>query len=168
MTNDYTPPRRRMVEAIGEPKLIDTSADERLGRIFSSRTVKIYPPSPISMEWKTRSKGSSAISDMPRKVSKSASRYSISSRPVGGGRVVSRRTPEEADGAFSDLHAGDRRTGEPGFQITAGPLPAGADVDLLENKYGIARRRLTGLISPGPPSGSTRSAATSRASASSS
>jgi serine protein kinase len=39
----YATAQERMVEAIGEPKLIDTSADERLGRIFSNRTIKIYP-----------------------------------------------------------------------------------------------------------------------------
>lgn len=33
----------RMVDAIGEPTLVDTSADERLGRIFLNRTIKIYP-----------------------------------------------------------------------------------------------------------------------------
>jgi len=39
----YATAQERMVEAIGEPTLIDTSADERLGRIFANRTVKIYP-----------------------------------------------------------------------------------------------------------------------------
>ena len=39
----YASAPERMVEAIGEPNLVDTSKDERLGRIFSNRTVKIYP-----------------------------------------------------------------------------------------------------------------------------
>ena len=39
----YATAQERMVTAIGNPTLIDTSADERLGRIFSNRTVKIYP-----------------------------------------------------------------------------------------------------------------------------
>jgi serine protein kinase len=33
----------RMIAAIGEPELIDTSADPRLGRIFLNRTIKRYP-----------------------------------------------------------------------------------------------------------------------------
>ena len=33
----------RMVEAIGEPTVIDTSEDSRLSRIFMNRTIKIYP-----------------------------------------------------------------------------------------------------------------------------
>jgi serine protein kinase len=32
-----------MLKAIGEPKMVDTSKDPRLGRIFENRTIKIYP-----------------------------------------------------------------------------------------------------------------------------
>src|SRR4029453_17854546 len=39
----YATAPERMVDAIGEPTLVDTSADERLGRIFANRTIKIYP-----------------------------------------------------------------------------------------------------------------------------
>lgn len=39
----YASAAERMLEAIGEPRLIDTSADERLGRIFMNRTIKVYP-----------------------------------------------------------------------------------------------------------------------------
>ena len=39
----YASAAERMLEAIGKPKLFDTSQDERLGRIFSNRTIKIYP-----------------------------------------------------------------------------------------------------------------------------
>ena len=34
----------RMVAAIGEPELVDTSQDPRLGRIFLNRTIKRYEP----------------------------------------------------------------------------------------------------------------------------
>jgi len=39
----YASAAERMVTAIGEPELIDTSADPRLGRIFMNRTIKRYP-----------------------------------------------------------------------------------------------------------------------------
>ena len=39
----YATAPERMVDAIGEPTLVDTSSNERLGRIFSNRTIKIYP-----------------------------------------------------------------------------------------------------------------------------
>ena len=32
-----------MLAAIGEPELVDTAKDPRLGRIFMNRTIKIYP-----------------------------------------------------------------------------------------------------------------------------
>ena len=33
----------RMIAAIGEPELVDTSQDQRLSRIFLNRTIKRYP-----------------------------------------------------------------------------------------------------------------------------
>jgi serine protein kinase len=39
----YATAPERMVDAIGEPTFIDTSKDERLGRIFANRTIKIDP-----------------------------------------------------------------------------------------------------------------------------
>lgn len=39
----YATAAERMVAAIGEPELVDTSKDTRLSRIFSNRTVRVYP-----------------------------------------------------------------------------------------------------------------------------
>jgi serine protein kinase len=39
----YATPAERMLAAIGEPKTVDTSRDERLGRIFGNRNVRFYP-----------------------------------------------------------------------------------------------------------------------------
>lgn len=39
----YALASERMIAAIGEPELIDTSRDPRLSRIFSNRTLRIYP-----------------------------------------------------------------------------------------------------------------------------
>jgi len=39
----YAGPAERMLDAVGEPEFIDTSTDERLGRIFQNRTLKYYP-----------------------------------------------------------------------------------------------------------------------------
>ena len=33
----------RMIAAIGEPVIVDTAKDPRLGRIFLNRTIKLYP-----------------------------------------------------------------------------------------------------------------------------
>jgi serine protein kinase len=39
----YSSPAERLLKAIGEPKIIDTSEDPRLGRIFLNRKIRIYP-----------------------------------------------------------------------------------------------------------------------------
>lgn len=38
----YASPAERLLTAIGEPKLVDTSKDPRLSRIFSNRVIKVY------------------------------------------------------------------------------------------------------------------------------
>ena len=39
----YASAAERMIAAIGEPTVVDTSKDSRLGRVFLNRTIKIYP-----------------------------------------------------------------------------------------------------------------------------
>ena len=39
----YSSPAERMLQAIGEPEVIDTKLDERLSRIYSNRVIKRYP-----------------------------------------------------------------------------------------------------------------------------
>ncbi len=86
----YANAAERLLAAIGEPQMIDTAKDPRLGRIFLNRTMRAYPASPDSTAWKKPSSASSASSGMPRKVSKSASRFSIC---WGRWAAASRRSP---------------------------------------------------------------------------
>ena len=39
----YASAAERMLKAIGEPTMVDTSKDPRLGRVFMNRTVRVYP-----------------------------------------------------------------------------------------------------------------------------
>ena len=39
----YANAEERLLAAIGEPELIDTARDTRLGRIFLNRTIRRYP-----------------------------------------------------------------------------------------------------------------------------
>ena len=39
----YATPAERLLKAIGDPVLVDTSKDPRLSRIYQNRTIKIYP-----------------------------------------------------------------------------------------------------------------------------
>ena len=40
----YSTATERLLAAIGEPEMVDTAKDARLGRIFMNRTMRIYPP----------------------------------------------------------------------------------------------------------------------------
>src|SRR5260370_42119561 len=39
----YASAPERLLAAIGEAQVVDTSLDQRLGRIFMNRTIKVYP-----------------------------------------------------------------------------------------------------------------------------
>ena len=39
----YATPAERMLQAIGEPQIVNTADDPRMGRIFMNRTIKVYP-----------------------------------------------------------------------------------------------------------------------------
>src|SRR5476651_2876112 len=39
----YATATERLLSAIGEPEMVDTSKDPRLGRIFMNRTIRVYP-----------------------------------------------------------------------------------------------------------------------------
>ncbi|HWK64098.1 MAG TPA: PrkA family serine protein kinase [Rhizobiaceae bacterium] len=144
----YATAPERMIEAIGEPKLIDTSSDERLGRIFANRTIKIYP----------------AFSDfygMEDTIERIVGYFRYASQgleerkqilyllgPVGGGKssLAERLKKLMEKRPIYTLKVGDQIS--PVFESPLGLFHPDRMADLLEDKYGIARRRLNGLISP--------------------
>ncbi|ACP25015.1 putative serine protein kinase protein [Sinorhizobium fredii NGR234] len=144
----YATAQERMVDAIGEPVLVDTSADERLGRIFSNRTIKIYP----------------AFSDffgMEDTIERIVGYFRYAAQgleerkqvlyllgPVGGGKssLAERLKKLMEQRPIYTLMVDGKIS--PVFESPLGLFHPERMADLLEDKYGIARRRLTGLISP--------------------
>jgi len=144
----YATAAERMVDAIGEPTLIDTSTNERLGRIFSNRTVKTYP----------------AFSDfygMEETIERIVGYFRYAAQgleerkqilyllgPVGGGKssLAERLKKLMETRPFYTLSINGKVS--PVFESPLGLFHPERMADLLEDKYGIARRRLTGLISP--------------------
>ncbi|MBZ9655551.1 PrkA family serine protein kinase [Phyllobacterium lublinensis] len=138
----------RMVDAIGEPRLVDTSADERLGRIFLNRTIKIYP----------------AFADfygMEDTIERIVGYFRYAAQgleerkqilyllgPVGGGKssLAERLKQLMEHRPIYTLKAGTQIS--PIFESPLGLFHPERMSGLLEDKYGIARRRLNGLISP--------------------
>ena len=74
----YANAAERLLAAIGEPTMIDTAKDPRLGRIFLNRTMRIYPAFSGFHGMEETIERIVDFSGMPRKDSRSASRSSIS------------------------------------------------------------------------------------------
>ncbi|RAZ73727.1 PrkA family serine protein kinase [Mesorhizobium atlanticum] len=144
----YASAPERMVDAIGEPNLVDTSKDERLGRIFSNRTIKIYP-------------SFSDFYGMEDTIERIAGYFRYASQgleerkqilyllgPVGGGKssLAERLKKLMEERPIYTLKVGNQIS--PIFESPLGLFHPDRMGDLLEDKYGIARRRLNGLISP--------------------
>ncbi|MFT4161420.1 PrkA family serine protein kinase [Shinella sp.] len=144
----YATAPERMVAAIGEPQLIDTSADERLGRIFANRTIKIYP-------------SFSDFYGMEDTVERIVGYFRYAAQgleerkqilyllgPVGGGKSsLAERLKKLMEEQPIYTLAIDGKV-SPVFESPLGLFSRERMGDLLEEKYGIAKRRLTGLISP--------------------
>ena len=144
----YSSAPERMVDAIGEPTLVDTSKDERLGRIFANKTIKLY----------------SSFSDfygMEDTIERIAGYFRYASQgleerkqilyllgPVGGGKssLAERLKRLMEQRPIYTLKVGTQIS--PVFESPLGLFSPDRMADLLEDKYGIARRRLNGLISP--------------------
>jgi serine protein kinase len=138
----------RMMSAIGEPELIDTSQDQRLSRIFLNRTIKRYKPF----------EGLFGIEETIERIVgfiRHASQgleerkqilYMLG--PVGGGKstlaeVLKNLMEHEP---IYVLKAGDQIS--PIFESPLGLFDRARMGDLLEGKYNIPKRLLNGLISP--------------------
>jgi serine protein kinase len=144
----YASAAERMLTAIGEPQLVDTSQDTRLGRIFMNRTIKVYP----------------AFSDffgMEETIERIVGFFRHAAQgleerkqvlyllgPVGGGKsslaerlkLLMERCPVYVLKAGKDV--------SPLFESPLGLFDPHQMGDTLEKEYGIPHRRLPGIMSP--------------------
>ncbi|WP_378945389.1 PrkA family serine protein kinase [Mesorhizobium sp. ANAO-SY3R2] len=144
----YATAAERMVDAIGAPTLVDTSADARLGRIFANRTIKIYP---AFAEFYGMEDTIERIVGYFRYAAQGLEErkqilYLLG--PVGGGKssLAERLKKLMEERPIYTLKVGGQIS--PIFESPLGLFQPERMGSLLEDKYGIARRRLTGLISP--------------------
>lgn len=144
----YANVAERMLAAIGEEELVDTSKDARLGPIFQNRTIKQY----------AAFKDFYGMEDTIERIV-GYFRYAAQGLeerkqilyllgPVGGGKssLAERLKRLIEDQPVYVLKAGDDIS--PIFESPLGlfdPLKMG---DLLADEYGIAQHRLPGLMSP--------------------
>ncbi|MDR7221082.1 PrkA family serine protein kinase [Aminobacter aminovorans] len=144
----YATAAERMVDAIGAPTLIDTSADPRMGRIFANRTIKVYP---AFAEFYGMEDTIERIVGYFRYAAQGLEErkqilYLLG--PVGGGKssLAERLKKLMEERPIYTLKINGQLS--PIFESPLGLFHPERMASLLEDKYGIARRRLTGLISP--------------------
>ena len=144
----YASPSERMIAAIGEQELLDTAQDPRLGRIFFNRTIKRYKAF----------EGFFGMEDTIERIVgyfKHAAQGLEEKRqilyllgPVGGGKssLAERLKDMMEKRPIYVLKAGNQIS--PVFESPLGLFRSGDLAALLEDKYGIERHRLTGVMSP--------------------
>jgi serine protein kinase len=144
----YATAPERLLAAIGEPKFIDTSRDARFGRIFMNRTIRTYP-------------AFSEFFGMEETIERIVSFFRHAAQgleerkqilyllgPVGGGKssLAERLKALMEAHPIYVLKAGDQIS--PIFENPLGLFDPEQMGPVLEERYGIPRRRVTGLMSP--------------------
>src|SRR5215218_8216785 len=138
----------RILAAIGEPQMIDTARDPRLGRVFMNRTIRTYP---AFSEFYGMEETIERIVSFFRHAAQGLEErkqilYLLG--PVGGGKS----SLAERLKALMEVHpiyvlkAG--RDLSPVFEIPLGLFYPEQIGRTIQERYGIPRRRLTGLMSP--------------------
>jgi serine protein kinase len=144
----YASAAERMLSAIGEPQMIDTSQDTRLGRIFMNRTIRIYP---AFQDFYGMEETIERIVGFFRHAAQGLEErkqvlYLLG--PVGGGKsslaerlkLIMERLPVYVLKAGKDM--------SPVFESPLGLFDPDRMGEVLERRYKIPKRRLTGLASP--------------------
>jgi len=145
----YASSAERMVAAIGEPEYLDTSKDPRLSRIFFNRTIKNYPAFEgfYGMEDTIERIVGYFVHAAQGLEEKRQILYLLG--PVGGGKssLAERLKDLMETKPIYVLKAGDQIS--PIYESPLGLFQTSGEMaDVLEEKYGIERRRLSGIMSP--------------------
>ena len=144
----YANAAERILAAIGEPQMIDTAKDPRLGRILLNRTIRAYP-------------AFSGFYGMEETIERIVSFFRHAAQgleerkqilyllgPVGGGKS----SLAERLKSLMEVHPiyvlkADNEL-SPVFESPLGLFDPETMGSILEERYGIPRRRLNGLMSP--------------------
>jgi serine protein kinase len=143
----YASAPERMLAAIGEPQVIDTSSDDRLGRIFQNRTIKIYP---YFRDFYGMEETIERIVGFLRHAAQGLEErkqilYLLG--PVGGGKssLAERLKALMEEKPIYVLKAGNQMS--PIYESPLGLFDPDTHGPMLEDQYGIPRRKLNGLCS---------------------
>ena len=123
----YATATERLLAAIGEPEMVDTSKDARLGRIFMNRTIRVYPGVQRILRHGGDDRADRRLPAPRRAGPRRAQADHVSAWPGRRRQVVARRAAEGADGSASHLRAEGRQRPQPGVRKPARPVRPGAD-----------------------------------------
>src|ERR1700736_5280221 len=144
----YANAAERLLAAIGEPQMIDTARDPRLGRIFLNRTMRVYP-------------AFTGFYGMEETIERIVGFFRHAAQgleerkqilyllgPVGGGKssLAERLKSLMEINPIYVLKAGDELS--PVFESPLSLFDPESLGPMIEEKYGIPRRRINGLMSP--------------------
>src|SRR5689334_11184016 len=140
----YATAAERMIAGIGEPELIDTRNDQRLGRIFGNRVIRRYP---AFREFYGMEDAIEQIVSFFRHAAQGLEEkkqilYLLG--PVGGGKS----SIAERLKAVMETRPIYALKGSPVNESPLGLFAPDRYGESLEKEYGIARRYLTGIMSP--------------------
>ncbi len=144
----YATAAERLVAAIGEVEILDTSKNPRLGRVFMNRTIRVYPS---FVDFFGMEETIERIVNFFRFAAQGLEErkqilYLLG--PVGGGKssLAERLKLLMEKLPIYVLKAGDKLS--PVFESPLGLFNPDEMAAPLEERYNIPRRRLTGLLSP--------------------
>ncbi|OHV13462.1 PrkA family serine protein kinase [Kushneria phosphatilytica] len=140
----YASSSERLLQAIGEPEVVDTSRDPRLSRIFSNKLIRRYP---AFEEFYGMEEAIEQIVSYFRHAAQGLEErkqilYLLG--PVGGGKS----SLAERIKALMEQVPFYAIKGSPVFESPLGLFSAEEDGEMLEREYGIPNRYLRSVMSP--------------------
>ncbi|MFT4268527.1 MAG: PrkA family serine protein kinase [Xenophilus sp.] len=143
-TTAYATAAERMLQAIGDPELVDTRNDPRLSRIFANKVIKIYP---AFREFYGMEDAIEQVVSYFRHAAQGLEEkkqilYLLG--PVGGGKssIAERLKQLMEQVPFYAIQ------GSPVNESPLGLFDPAEDGEILEKEYGIPRRYLQRILSP--------------------
>ena len=144
----YASPHERLLAAIGEPQMVDSSKDARLGRIFMNRTIRLYPAFAEFYGMEETIERIVAFFRQGAQGLEERKQILYLLGPVGGGKssLAERVKALMEIKPIYVLKAGDELS--PIFESPLCLFDPEVMGERIEKDYGVPRRRLTGLMSP--------------------
>ncbi|WP_191600399.1 PrkA family serine protein kinase [Marinomonas algicola] len=140
----YASPAERLLKAIGNPILIDTSKDSRMSRIFSNKVIKQYPAFKSFYGMEECIERIVAFLTHASQGLEESKQVLYLLGPVGGGKSSLAEKLKELMQAQPFYAIKD----SPVFESPLSLFDAHEDGDILQDEYGISTRYLKNSMSP--------------------